>query len=278
MDIEEYRTQSLDAWNRFAVNWEQERDFVSEKTRPVSDALIAALDPKPGETLLEVAAGTGDLGFEVAGRLGDDGRLVQTDFAQGMVEVERRTAGERGLTNIDHRVLDAERMDLADSSFDGVLCRFGYMLMADPAAALTETRRVLRDDGRLAFAVWGAPEQNQWAYLPGLVMVELGHMPPPEPGAPGIFAMADPDRIRSLVTAAGFSELTVEQVPVPWGYVDTAEHWEKTLRLAAPIAEAFSKAPPEEQDRIRSTVAERIQPVLDSEGGSTGLTHVVLAR
>jgi SAM-dependent methyltransferase len=247
--------------------------------RPVSQALVAGLDPQPGETILELAAGTGDLGLEVAERLGDDGRLVQTDFAPGMVEAAHRTSEERGLTNVDHRVLDAERMDIEDSSFDGALCRFGYMLMADPAAALAETRRVLRDGGRVAFAVWAAPDLNKWAFIPGLVMVELGHMPPPEPAAPGIFAMADPERIRSLVTGAGFAEPTIEQVPVSWGYPDTAEHWDKTLKLAAPIAEAFNSAPPEEQDRIRAVVAERIEPLLDGDDAPiNGLTHVVVAR
>jgi hypothetical protein len=123
------------------------------------------------------------------------------------------------------------------------------------------------------------PDQNQWAFLPGLVMVELGHMPPPEPGAPGIFAMGDPDRIRALVTGAGFSEPSIEQVAVPWGYADTAEHWEKTLKLAAPIAEAFNKVPPEEQERIRTMVAERVEPLLGGEDAPiNGLVHVVLAR
>ena len=97
-------------------------------------------------------------------------------------------------------------MDLDDSSVDGVICRFGYMLMADPAAALAETRRVLRDGGRLSFAVWGAPDQNLWAAIPGMTMVERGQLPPPEPGAPGIFAMGDPGRISELVTGAGFAE------------------------------------------------------------------------
>ncbi|MGH2951257.1 MAG: class I SAM-dependent methyltransferase [Solirubrobacterales bacterium] len=279
MDLDEYREKSLESWDRFAGNWVEERDYVSSKTRPVSEALIAGLAPQPGEAILELAAGTGDLGFEVVKRLGDDGRLVQTDFAPGMVGAARRASEERGLINIDHRVLDAERVDLDDASFDGALCRFGYMLMADPAAALAETRRVLREGGRLAFAVWTSPDQNKWAFLPGLVMVELGHMAPPEPGAPGIFAMGDPNRIRELVTGAGFDEPTIEQVPVSWNYADTAEHWEKTLKLAAPIAEAFNSAPPEEQDRIRTTVAERVEPLLGGdEAPINGLVHIVRAE
>ena len=77
-----------------------------------------------------------------------------------MVDAARRRGAELGLENVDYRVLDAERMDLPDASVDGVLCRYGYMLMADPAAALAETRRVLKPGGRLSFAVVGAPEQQ----------------------------------------------------------------------------------------------------------------------
>ena len=84
-----------------------------------------------------------------------------------MVDVARRNGEARGLSNVEYRVLDAERMDLDDDSVDGVVCRWGYMLMADPAAALGETRRVLRDGGPLAFAVWMTPDRNPWAAVPG---------------------------------------------------------------------------------------------------------------
>ena len=229
--------------------------------------------------MLELAAGLGETGFLIGERIGDDGRLISTDFAQSMVEAARRRSQELGLTNVEHRVLDAEKMDLDDASFDGVAARYGYMLMADPAAALAETRRVLRGDGRLAFAVWGPPLENMWAAVPGMVLVELGHMPAPEPGAPGIFAMGDPDRIRELVTGAGFGEPSIEQVPVDWGYADAAEHWEMTNKLAAPIAEAVNSLPPDEQERVRATVAERMEQLLaDDAKGANGLTHVVVAE
>ena len=206
MDLDRYREDSLDAWDRFSGNWDEEHEFLWEHTRPVSERLVERLDPRPGDTVLELAAGTGDTGFLVGERVGDQGRVISTDFAPGMVEVARRRGGELGLANVEFRVLDAERMDLDDSSVDGVVARFGYMLMADPAAALAETRRVLRERGRVSFAVWAGPDQNLWAAIPGIALMERGHLPPPEPGAPGIFALADPDRIRELVTGAGFGE------------------------------------------------------------------------
>lgn len=276
MDLDQYRQKSLESWDRFAANWEEERDYVWEMTRPVSERMVERLEPSSGDTVLELAAGTGETGFLAAERIGAEGGVISTDFAPAMVESARRRSEELGLSNFEHRVLDAERMDLDDDSVDGVVCRFGYMLMADPAAALQETRRVLRDGGRVSFAVWGPPDRNMWAFIPGLALVELGHMPMPEPGSPGIFAMGDPDRIRELVTGAGFSEPTIDQVPVNWAYSGAEEHWEKTMKLAAPIAEVVDGLASDERDRVRETVSVRVSSLIAAGGsGIDGLTHVV---
>jgi SAM-dependent methyltransferase len=274
VDLDEYRRASLDAWNRFAANWDDERRYLWEVTGPVSEKLVERLDPSQGETVLELAAGTGETGFLVAERLGPDGKVISTDFAPAMIDAARRRAEELGLENFEFRVLDAERVDLDDDSVDGVVCRFGYMLMADPAAALAQTRRVLRDGGRVAFAVWGPPQANLWAAVPGMTLVELGHMPPPEPGAPGIFAMADPERITELVTGSGFGEPSIDEVAVDWKYSTPEEHWAKTLKLAAPIAEAVGALEPAEQERVRELVGERIAEQLDG-AGIAGHVHVV---
>jgi ubiquinone/menaquinone biosynthesis C-methylase UbiE len=275
IDLDQARKASREHWDRFAASWERERQFLWSTTGRLGERLVERLDPQPGDTVLELAAGTGDTGFAAAERIGDRGRLISTDFAPSMVEVARRGAERRGVRNVELRVLDAERIDLPDSSVDGVLCRFGYMLMADPAAALAETRRVLRASGRLSFAVWATPERNLWASIPGRTLVELGHLPPPEPGAPGIFAMGEPSRIRELVTGAGFGEPQIEEVPIHWGYTDAEEHWQKTLALAAPIAEAFKRLDDGEQERVRRLVMERAAERLSE--GDAGLDGVALA-
>ncbi|MEO8092144.1 MAG: methyltransferase domain-containing protein [bacterium] len=278
MDLDEYRRLSLATWDRMSSAWEREREFMRESTAAIRERLIERVDPQPGETLLEVAAGTGDTGLIAAERVGPHGRLISTDFAPGMVQATRSEGERLGLTNAEYRQLDAERMDLEDSSVDGVLCRWGYMLMADPAAALAETRRVLRDGGRLAFAVWTTPDRNPWAAIPGMTMVELGHIPPPEPGAPGIFALADQARIDELVRGAGFADHSIEEVGVSWGYTDPDEHWEKTISLAGPITEAFAGLSASEQDEVRNTVHSRVASLLaEREDGLDGHCWVVTA-
>jgi hypothetical protein len=153
------------------------------------------------------------------------------------------------------------------------------MLMADPAAALSETRRVLRDTGRLSFAVWGPPDRNLWAAIPGMTMVEQGHLPAPEPGAPGIFALGDPDRIRELVTGAGFGDPQIEEVAVEWGYTDPDDHWQKTVALAAPIADAYGSLPPDGQKQVRGAVSERVAGRLAEDAAALdGVALAVLAE
>ena len=189
-----------------------------------------------------------------------------TDFSPEMIGVARRIGDGRGLTNVDYRVLDAEAMDLDDESADRVVCRWGYMLMADPAAALSETKRVLHRGGPLAFAVWAAPERNPWAALPAKVLVERGHMPPPEPGTPGIFAMADPERIRGLVSEAGFDEPELEEIPFEFRYADADDLWDVLVRLAGPLARAVKALPEDELQATRAAIEENLAPFRGEDG------------
>jgi hypothetical protein len=92
VDLDKYRADSLANWDDFSGNWADEHDFLHKATKGVADAIVDGVGAQPGQTILELAAGTGDVGFAVAERLGSDGKLIQTDFAPGMVETERRFA------------------------------------------------------------------------------------------------------------------------------------------------------------------------------------------
>ncbi len=257
MDLQTYRETSLETWDEMAPGWEDRREWMLATTGALNDWLVERVDPQPGQTILDVAAGTGDLGFAAAKRVGDDGRLICTDFAPAMIEAARRNGERLGLSNVEYRVLDAERMDLDDDSVDGVLSRWSYMLMADPAAALAETRRVLRDGGTLAFAVWQTPDRNPWAALPGMTLVQRGHMPAPEPGAPGIFAMGEADRVRELVTGAGFREPQIDELSFEWHYA-AADLWDTLTRLAGPLARVIKELPEDERASTRVAIEESL--------------------
>lgn len=133
-----------DVGEQVASAWERYRDRVFESWRATSEWLIDRIDPRPGAIILELAAGPGETGFLAAERLLPDGHLISTDLAEGMVAAARRGAQARGLTNVECRTMDAQEIDLPDGSVDGVLSRFGLMLVPEPAKAFAEIRRVLR--------------------------------------------------------------------------------------------------------------------------------------
>jgi SAM-dependent methyltransferase len=117
-----------------------------------------------------------------------------------------------------------------------VLCRFGFMLMADPAVALVETRRALRPGGRLALAVWGAVERNPFFAIIGVSLFQRGRMPPPEPPpAPGPFSMASPQRTEALLRLAGFSDVRTEEVPGRFVVPNVDEYLSLIADTAGPI-------------------------------------------
>ena len=192
-------------WQRMAPGWERRRADIDEVTAPVREWLVRELAPQPGDTVLELAAGPGDTGLAVAALVGDDGRLISTDFSPEMVEVARRRGAELGLRNIEYQHMDAEHLDLEDDSVDGVICRFGFMLMADPEAALAETRRVLRPGGSArACRLAHVPDENPWISIAGRVLVGRGHMSPPEPGVAGnLQPWGREDRLRALLGRCG---------------------------------------------------------------------------
>ena len=266
MDLEDYRRTSHEIWEAMAPGWEHWRAQLADALTPVRGWLIRELAPQPGETVLELGAGTGETGFEAAGTIGDDGRLISTDFSPGMVEVARRRGAERGLGNVDYRVIDAERIELDADSVDGVLSQSTYMLMANPDAALAETRRVLRPGGRVVLSVWGAPERNPWASIGGMILIERGHMPPPEPGAPGVFSMASEDRTRALLEAAGFVAVRTEEVPVRFAFRDLDEYERWVIDVAGPFAMVLRGLPEGEREALKATLGEAFAPFATNRG------------
>jgi SAM-dependent methyltransferase len=278
VDRDEYRKTSLANWKGLAAGWERRRAQIDDITAPVRDQLVRQLAPQPGETILELASGPGETGFAAAALLGDEGRLITTDFSPEMVEVAQRRGEELGLRNVEYRTMDAEHIELDDESVDGVLCKFGFMLMADTAAALAETHRVLRPGGRLAFAVWRGAEQNPWVSLGARILVGLGLMPPNEPGAPGAFAMADDQRVRSLLGAAGFTDVRIEDVPVRFVYTGLDEYLEMLRDTGGAFTKAWAEASDEQRAAITEQLAEAFTP-FERDGGLElpGLALVAVA-
>jgi SAM-dependent methyltransferase len=175
-------------------------------------------------------------------------------------------------------VLDAEAMDLPDDSVDAVLCRWGYMLMADPAEALQETRRVLREGGAVALSVFGAPDENPWTCVPTRVLLEVTGAPPPDPTAPGILSMAEPKRTKALLGAAGFEVKRMEDVSLTYRFEDFDGYWVFLTELAGAHSMRIGNLPQDEREAFRAKLKEAVEHYRTDRGYELpGLTQNTLA-
>jgi ubiquinone/menaquinone biosynthesis C-methylase UbiE len=266
MDKEAFRRASNAVWDAMASGWDERHTYFEETARPVTEVMLERLAPKAGETILDLAAGTGVVGFAAASHVGSEGRVIVSDFAEAMVEVARRHADELGLANVQCRTLDAEQLDLPDDLADGAVCRWGYMLMADPGAAFGETRRVLKPGGRLACAVFAGPDENPWASLPMAVLQERRAVPAPQPGAPGILALADRDRLRSLLTDAGFTDVHLEDVAFAWPFTGLDDYWKFLTHAAGAIATILAELDDDGREQVRAEIGARLRRY-ETDGG-----------
>ncbi|HXQ00546.1 MAG TPA: methyltransferase domain-containing protein [Solirubrobacteraceae bacterium] len=261
-----HREASLAHWEEAASGWVARQATLRDLSAPVSHWMIDAADPQPGQRVLELAAGLGETGFLAAEMVAPVGGVITSDQADAMLDGARKRAGELNLTNVEFQVLNAEWIDLPVASVDIVFCRWGYMLMADPAAALAETRRVLRPEGHVALAVWDAIEHNPWAQFPAAELLERGLIEPPPEGAPGPFALGDRQQVHDLLERAGFDEVWVEHVDLIQRAENFDDFWETTLDIARAFHDAVLGRPESEIAEIRAGLAARLKRFVEPDG------------
>jgi len=265
-DANAHRETSLRNWEEAASGWTRRQELLRELGAPVSHWMLDAVTPQPGERVLEIAAGLGETGMLAAELVAPMGGVIISDQAEAMLEGARERAAVLGLSNVEFQVLNAEWIDLPVASIDVALCRWGYMLMADPATALSETRRVLRPGGRTALAVWDAVEHNPWALLPAGELIERGLSPPPQEGSPGPFALGSRSTLTGLLEEAGFSEPRVEELELARRHPSFEDLWDSTLDLSRVFHDTVLDRPAAEVEEIKSSLEERFAPYTAADG------------
>ncbi len=266
VDPDEQRGLIREAWERSAAGWGNRADRIRDWGMPVSATMVDALALQPGDRVLELAAGPGDTGFMAAELIAPGGTLITSDGAEAMLAVARERAQAAGLTNVEFRQLELEWIDMDAASVDAILCRWGIMLIVDPAAAATEIRRVLRPGGRAAFAVWDEPELNPWATIPARVMIELGHSEPPDPQAPGMFTLAAPGRLAELLQSAGFTDVTVAAVALERRYERLADFVAETAEMSPMFSAVYAALDPGAQAKVSERIVDAAESFAAADG------------
>lgn len=177
--------------------------------------------------VLDVATGRGAVLFPAAEAVGPAGFVTGIDLAEGMVKGTARDILQRGLLNVEIRQMDAEHLDFPDASFDAVLCGFALFFFPEVERALSEFRRTLRPDGRIAVTTWGGFDKRwEWFYK----LTEKYLPPPPQqsqpPTSPAQLNFRTPEGMEKLLNAAGFTEIQVISEMRDFTYATKEEWWE----------------------------------------------------
>jgi SAM-dependent methyltransferase len=246
--------------------WEKWHDWQAQLMQPVTDWYLRATGARRGQTMLDVACGSGLPALALAERVGEAGQVVAIDTSASMLRAARRKAEMLGLRNLETREANAAAIGAADAVFDAVTCKDGLMFCSDVVAAVREMRRVLKPGGRYAFSVWAEPEANPCFTTLFGTLIDVLYMPAPPPDAAGPFRLAAPGELERVARAAGFTDVSVERVAITWTFASVAQHWEIFSETAGPLERAVATLPGVELARLKQKLAEAIAPFATADG------------
>lgn len=265
-DAAKYKNAQREQWNKDGAAWRRWNPVLDRWYGEVTRRMLDLARIQPGQRILDIAAGAGEPAVSAAERVGPGGYVLATDISEGIVELALQVARERGLKQVETRVMDGEHLDLPDASFDAVLCRLGLMYMPHPVTALREWRRALRPGGRVAVAVFSTPERNTWGAMPASIIRRRAQLPPPVPGQPGPFSLGGPGVLEGAFRQAGFADPDIRTVPVPHGAASAADY----VRVASEAFGGFNAMMAHLPARERESVWSEIEGSMrsfESPGG-----------
>jgi ubiquinone/menaquinone biosynthesis C-methylase UbiE len=245
-----------------AEHWQQDVERRRHEMADATHRMIEAAELKPGDYVLDIAAGTGDQSLLAARMVGPDGAVLATDISAAMLSIAARVAQQEGLMNITTRVMNAEQLDLEDNIFDAAICRLGLMLLPHPRQAMSEIRRVLKPGGNFAALIWSAPKHNPLFALPLAIVAKYGR----ETSAhgPDLFALADPTVFARELTEAGFHNVSTQALPFQSHYASLDAFMQSTgSRLTAGAMEQLS---PHEQQQLLEEVRQALRSFVGPQG------------
>lgn len=234
-------------WNSTAgEKWVRHQAFIDQQLTAVTDLLLQAAAPKPGEAVLDVGCGTGATLLPLAAAVGDEGRVLGCDVSAPMLALARQRVAAAGVANTHIIRADAQSHRFPEATFDLLVSRFGVMFFADPTAAFANLRRPLKHGGRVAFVCWAALADNPFLLLP--IQIAARYMGPFEqtpPRAPGPFAFSEPDYVRHILKDAGWSDVLIqEQRPPLLGGVTAEEQAAFSVEMG-PVSRLIAERQPD---------------------------------
>jgi ubiquinone/menaquinone biosynthesis C-methylase UbiE len=258
--LEMIREEQKASWNRFSPGWKKWDNLTMDFLKSMGDEIIRLLKPKYNDLILDVAGGTGEPGLTIASML-TEGKVSITDLAEGMLEIAREKAIQRGIKNIDIHVCDVCELPFDDNTFDAISCRKGFMFFPDMLIAAKEMVRVLKPGGRIAASVWNVPEKNFWiTAIMGTINRNIALTPIP-PGAPGMFRCAEDGFMSNLFSKAGLKNISLYEVAGKLNSKTTDVYWDMMTEIGAPIVAALSSV----DDAMKAIIKTEVYDVVNEK-------------
>jgi SAM-dependent methyltransferase len=265
-------TAQAEHWNSGddVAYWVGNADRLDRMLEPFTALILQAASLQPGSHVLDVGCGCGATTLAAA-RLVVPGQAAGIDLSGPLLARARTRAAAADLPNAVFWQGDAQVHPLGPAAFDTVISRFGMMFFADPVAAFTNIRSATRPAGRLVFVCWQPLAANQWLMVPRAALAEHVQPPVPESGdGPGMFAFADPGRLRQILAAAGWRgiEITAEHTPIlVGGSIDDAVGFLRTGSMGRTM---LAGADAGTVDRAVASVRAALAPCADGDGVRLG--------
>ncbi|MGD2139846.1 MAG: class I SAM-dependent methyltransferase [Burkholderiales bacterium] len=260
------KAKEFESWQSVTPGWRKHDQLLKDAFADVSEALLDSAGVSAGQRVLDVACGTGEPAIPAALRVGAEGKVTAIDFVPEMLAIATEKVNALGLDQIELCIGDGEQLALPADSYDAATMRWGLMFMPDPVKCLTGIFLALKPGARFATACWDGPEANPWASLPLAVLQKYMELPPP--GQTGIFAFADPERIRAVMSEAGFRDISVDALDVMWTGADSgSDYFEQVIELAGPLASLYAKLSNQERAAFASEVAQQADRISASSSG-----------
>jgi SAM-dependent methyltransferase len=213
--------------------------------------------------ILDVGCGTGQATRDVA-RIARNGTAFGVDLSSQMIGLARKLAVSERLDNVQFQHADAQVYPFDRTAFDVVISRMGSMFFGDPVAAFTNIQCALRAGGRLTLLTWQDISANEWLTEFRAALAVGRDLPTPPPHAPGPFALADPDRVRFILGAAGFADITFEGLHEPMSFgADTDDAYNFVAELTGWMRDGLDDA---DRDTALAALRETIANHTDEHG------------
>ncbi|MRN68757.1 MAG: methyltransferase domain-containing protein [Nitrosopumilales archaeon] len=256
-DPNQFKMGQRQNWDSVAEGWKQWWDAFEKGAQRLSNRLIELAKIKSGQRVLDIATGIGEPAITAAKIVGTSGHVLATDISTQMLGIAKERAASLGLQDIiEFKESDAEILDLSDSAYDAVLCRWGLMLLPNLDVTLSKIHGSLVSGGRFAAAVWADAPKVPIISLAARIINEQLRMPPPLAGVPNPFSLADIKKLENHLVKAGFSDVDIETVNVTFEFASGEDYSQYCQAVSAPARIALSKETEERKESIWRKVAE----------------------